>query len=98
MKSVLAILVLFCQIGYGQNKIYDLSVNLTDGSFVSMAKFKGHKIIVAVSSEGVFTKKRICFLDSLSGAFPDIHVLIFPAADLGVQKVEDSILRRKASQ
>ena len=95
MKLILVFLCFVFHGAHAQNKLYDLSMKSADGDSILLSGFKGVNILVAVSTDEYLQKRGMTFLDSLTREFPRLQILIFPATDIGDQRVVDSTLSKK---
>lgn len=64
-----------------QSSLYDISIKAMNGRNISMADFKGKKIIVASVSAENLKNGQLAYLDSLQLYNPSIVVIAVPAAD-----------------
>src|SRR4051812_43756786 len=67
-----------------QSSIYRLAVKTSSGKNISLAQYKGKKILIASISQDKLDKTNaFYFWDSLKKANPSVAVIIMPANDFG---------------
>lgn len=81
MKLFLLFVIFYSGQLMAQIRVYDIRIQAIDGKTISMASFKGKKIIVASVSPDNLQKSELGFLDSLQVKNPSVTVIAVPATD-----------------
>jgi len=81
MKYFLFFLLLLSGHVFAQTSLYSLQIQTIDGKTISLANFKGKKIIFSVTSPEKLHSKKLNFLDSVQVANPHVEVIVIPAED-----------------
>ena len=81
MKYFLFFLLLLSGDVFGQTSLYSLQIQTIDGKTISLASFKGKKIVISVASPENLHSQKLNFLDSVQVANPHVVVIVIPAED-----------------
>lgn len=84
MKFIYLLLLLFlCDSLSAQTSVYELNLQNLQGKTISMAAYKGKKIMIASISPENLKNGGLAFLDSIQSAYPNVAVIAIPASDFG---------------
>lgn len=74
-----------------QSDIYALKIQTVNGKNISLADFRGKKIIIVVGSVDVLQKNTALYTDSLARKYSNAFVLVVPATDHTSGSVEQKL-------
>ena len=81
MKIFLLGIIFYSSQIIAQSKLYDINIRTIDGTPISMADYKGKKIVVSSLSPDNMWDGQLAFLDSLQVSNPAVIVIAVPATD-----------------
>ncbi|MBZ5858562.1 hypothetical protein [Flavihumibacter profundi] len=81
MKYILVLLLFYSGQAISQTKVYDITIQGTNGNSINISSFKGKKILVASISPSNLKNGQLNFLDSLQLSHPDVYIIAIPASD-----------------
>ena len=93
-----AMLLLSCIVHAQDKSVYPLNLTGLDNSQISMANFKGKKIIITVFDAASPDRSQLLALDSLYQKNKNTLVVIaVPVTDLSAKPVQDSVLKKQVA-